>query len=66
MPNEEFWGSIKKGIGEFAGDMFGPMGIGPRQHDMKERMYPAWNQSRKRRKRKVRDSSSWWRTNDKY
>jgi len=58
---DDFWEPIKRGIGEFAGDMFGPMGIGPRQHDMKERMYPARNKAKRLRNPKFRDGSYWWR-----
>jgi len=56
---------MKKGVGEFFGDMMGPMGIGPRQHEMSERMYPARNKARRVRKPKVRDGSYWWRVKGK-
>lgn len=58
MAKEDFWDPIKKGMGDFFGDMFGPMGIGPRSHSMKDRMYPAWNDSRKNRKNKTMVSKS--------
>jgi len=61
MPKDTFGESFKKGVGEFVGDMFGPMGIGPKQHDMKERMYPAQRSAKRRRNPKVREGSYWWR-----
>ncbi|GAG22767.1 unnamed protein product [marine sediment metagenome] len=56
MPKNEFWDPVKRGFGEFVGDMFGPMGIGPRQHDMKDRMFPARDAARRRQKPKIRDA----------
>jgi len=55
IKNDSFWNPVKKGFGEFAGDLFGPMGIGPRKYEMKDRMFPARDIAKARQKPKVRD-----------